>query len=262
MVRFSLLDGSNRGSGAQMVDMAGKTLVLSGADGAIGREIACQFLQAGANLVLGDQALDPLAKFCKEIDPSGERAKPFRLDAASSESNDEFVALAVETFGSVDFVVPAAGIYPEVAIADMTNDQWATVMSINLDGVFYLIRACIPHLNQDGSIVNISSIAGHRGSNKHGHYAAAKGALLALTRSLTWELGSKARVNCVSPGIIETQMTVDLVAARGDVLIAATPSGRLGQASEVASVVLFLCSPAASFVNGETIQVNGGLHMI
>jgi 3-oxoacyl-[acyl-carrier protein] reductase len=117
-------------------------------------------------------------------------------------------------------------------------------------------------LNQDGSIVNISSIAGHRGSNKHGHYAAAKGALLALTRSLAWELGPKARANCVSPGIIETQMTVDLVAARGDVLIAATPSGRLGQASEVASVILFLCSPAASFVNGETIQVNGGLHMI
>lgn len=245
-----------------MADMAGKTLILSGAGGAIGREIARQFLEAGANLVLGDLALDPLAKFCKEIDPSGERAKPFRLDAASSASNDEFVALAVETFGSVDFVVPAAGIYPEVAIADMTNDQWATVMNINLDGVFYLIRACIPHLNQDGSIVNISSIAGHRGSNKHGHYAAAKGALLALTRSLAWELGSKARANCVSPGIIETQMTVDLVAARGDVLIAATPSGRLGQASEVASVVLFLCSPAASFVNGETIQVNGGLHMI
>ncbi|MHB1164163.1 MAG: SDR family NAD(P)-dependent oxidoreductase [Candidatus Nanopelagicales bacterium] len=245
-----------------MSDFTGKTLVLSGANGAIGREIARQFHELGANVALGDFALEPLQAFVGELDPSGERAFAFELHADSSDSNDAFAAQVVSVFGSIDFVVPAAGIYPDQAIADMTNEQWDKVMSVNLDGPFYLIRASIPHLNQDASIVNISSVAGHRGSNRHGHYAASKGALLALTRSLTWELGTKARVNNVSPGIIETPMTVDLVAARGDVLIAATPQGRLGKASEVASVIVFLCSPAASFVNGETIQVNGGLHMI
>lgn len=245
-----------------MTDFTGKTLILSGANGAIGREIARQFFEAGANLVLGDFAIAPLRGFAAELDPTGARVLAVELDAASPQSNTDFVSAGVGAFGSLDYVVPAAGVYPDQAIVDMTDDQWKHVMSVNLDGVFYLIRASIPHLNHNGSIVNISSVAGHRGSNRHGHYAATKGALLGLTRSLTWELGSKARVNAVSPGIIETSMTTDLVAARGDVLIAATPMGRLGQASEVASVILFLCSPAASFVNGETIQINGGLHQI
>lgn len=245
-----------------MTDFIGKTLILSGANGAIGREIAVQFRAAGANVAMGDFAADPLRDFATTLDPTGAHVLSFHLDASSSTSNDTFVAAAVDKFGSIDFVVPAAGIYPEQAISEMTNEQWDTVMSVNLDGVFYMIRAAFPHINEDGSIVNISSIAGHRGSNRHGHYAATKGALLGLTRSLTWELGSKVRVNAVSPGIIETSMTADLVAARGEVLIAATPLGRLGQASEVASVIVFLCSPAASFVNGETIQINGGLHQI
>lgn len=245
-----------------MTDFNGKTLILTGANGAIGREIASQFRAAGANVALGDFVIDPLHEFAATLDPTGASVIPFHLDAGSSTSNDAFVAAAVDKFGTIDFVVPAAGIYPDQAISDMTDGQWNKVMSVNLDGVFYLIRACMPHINEGGSIVNISSIAGHRGSNRHGHYAATKGALLALTRSLTWELGSKARVNAVSPGIIETSMTTDLIAKRGDVLIAATPLGRLGQASEVASVIVFLCSPAASFVNGETIQINGGLHQI
>jgi 3-oxoacyl-[acyl-carrier protein] reductase len=245
-----------------MIDFTGKTLILSGANGGIGREIARQFHGAGANIALGDFAVDRLRDFAAELDPSGSRTVLFGLDASSSQSNKDFVAAATDAFGSLDFIVPAAGIYPEQAVVEMTDEQWSNVMSVNLDGVFYLIRASMPHLNQDGSIVNISSLAGHRGSNRHAHYASSKGAVLALTRSLTWELGPKARVNAVSPGIIETSMAADLIAQRGDVLVAATPLGRLGRASEVASVIVFLCSPAASFVNGETIQINGGLHQI
>jgi 3-oxoacyl-[acyl-carrier protein] reductase len=186
-----------------MTEFTGKTLILSGANGAIGREIAVQFRAAGANVAMGDFAVDPLRDFATNLDPTGDHVLSFHLNASSSTSNESFVAAAVDKFGSIDFVVPAAGIYPEQAISEMTNEQWNTVISVNL-----------------------------------------------------------VRVNAVSPGIIETPMTADLVAARGDVLIAATPLGRLGQASEVASVIVFLCSPAASFVNGETIQINGGLHQI
>lgn len=143
----------------------------------------------------------------------------------------------------------------------MTNTQWREVMSVNLDGVFFLVRATLPHLKRNGSIVPIASMAGHRGSARHAHYAATKGALLSFSRSLAWEIGDAARINVVSPGIIATPMTDDLVAAKGDTLLAATPMGRYGTPGEVASVVSFLCSPAAAFVHGEVIHVNGGLHM-
>lgn len=244
------------------IDFRGRTLVLTGASGSIGRAISRQFAEAGANLVLADLAPEPLADLAAELAPTSVAIRTRAMDVTSPEANDALVAEAVDAFGAIDFLVPGAGIYPEQAIADMTNDEWRRVMAINLDGVFMLIRAAIPHLAPDSSIVNISSVAGHRGSNRHNHYAATKGALLSMTRGLTWELGSRTRVNAVSPGIIDTPMTTELRAQRGDALIAATPLGRFGTSDEVASVVLFLCSPAASFVNGETIQINGGLHMI
>lgn len=242
------------------IDFTGKTLLLTGSNGGIGRETAIQFRAAGANVVMGEHTVDLDHDFATTLDPTGEHVLSFHLEAGSSASNDAFVAAAVAKFGSIDFVVPAAGIYPEQAITEITNEQWDKVMSVNLDAVFYLIRACVPHMNEGGSIVNVASLAGHRGSNRHAHYAASKGGLLALTRSLTWEFGSKVRVNAVSPGIIDTTMTTDLIETRGESLLAQTPLGRFGQASEVASVIAFLCSPAASFVNGETIQINGGLY--
>ncbi|MDA3644472.1 SDR family oxidoreductase [Saccharopolyspora indica] len=244
-----------------MTDFQGKTLLLSGAGGSIAREVAQQFFTAGANLVLGDLDGAALDEFAQTLDPAGARTATFVLDAASSASNDEFAQLAVERFGGIDHLVPAAGIYPEQAVAEMTDEQWHRVVSINLDGVFFLVRAALPHLNRGGSIVPIASVAGHRGSARHAHYAATKGALLSFSRSLAWELGDHARINVVSPGIIRTPMTDDLVAAKGADLLSATPMGRLGDPGEVASVVSFLCSSAAAFVQGEVIHVNGGLHM-
>ena len=144
----------------------------------------------------------------------------------------------------------------------MTDAQWRQTLAVSLDGVFHACRAAMPLLRDGGSIVNIASMAGHRGSVRHAHYAACKAAVLGFTRSLVHELSPRGvRANCVSPGIIATPMTEAVMAQNGPTLIANTPMRRFGTPEEVASVIAFLASPAAAFVTGETIHINGGLYM-
>jgi len=245
-----------------MYDFKDKVLLLTGAAGGIGGCIARQFYDAGANLVLGD--IDPVAleRFARELSPTLDRITLVEVNSAERSSVDQFVQSAIDAFGTIDFVVPSAGIYPEQLLEDITDEKWRLVMSINLDGVFYLLRACIPHLTAGAAIINIASVSGHRGSHSHAHYAATKAAVISLTRSLAMELGPRQiRTNAVSPGIIRTPMIADFLEQRGATTLATTPLGRLGEPEEVASVVAFLASPAASFVNGEVIHINGGMFL-
>ena len=242
-------------------DFSGKTLLLTGANGGIGREIATLFADAGANLVLADRDLAPLEAFAGSLGGAG-RKIAMAMDAADPASAEALVKAAADSFGSIDFVIPSAGIYLAEPFADMSDAQWRRTLSINLDGVFYLLSRVQSHLSEGSAIVNLTSLAGHRGAYSNAHYSASKGALTSLTRSLARELGPKTRVNAVAPGIIETPMIREFLTGRGDSSIAQTPLGRLGQPSEVASVIAFLCSDAASFVTGETIHVNGGIYML
>ena len=245
-----------------MHDFSERTLVLSGAAGGIGRRIAIRFFKAGANLMLGDVNLAALKSLVEyEFAEAPERVAVFELDAGSSASNAEFARAAADSFGTIDFLVLGAAIHPQGKIATMSDSEWDRVMQINLDSCFYLCKAAIPALSSGASIVGIASQAGHRGSKVSPHYAATKGAMIALVRSLAWELGPDVRANAVSPGVIKTPMTADMDESHVTALHDQTPLRLLGSSDEVASVIEFLCSDDASFVNGEVIHVNGGLYM-
>ena len=174
---------------------------------------------------------------------------------------DKALAAAANKFGKIHSLVTAAGLYRDALVADMSDEDWRQTISINLDSVFYICRAVIPHLAHESAIVNIASLAGHRGSRAHAHYAAAKGAVLSFSRSLAVELAPKTRVNAVSPGLIDGPMVQNLLSLTGTTFIDQTPMKRLGTADEVASAIAFLCSSDASFITATSLHVNGGLYI-
>jgi 3-oxoacyl-[acyl-carrier protein] reductase len=245
-----------------MYDFANRTLLLTGANGGIGRAVAALFYAHGANLVLTDLDQAGLETFAQGLGGDvARRVAVLRMDAALPDDAQKAVDVACERFGGIDFLVPSAGLYLAQPVESMTDAQWRQTISINLDGVFYLTRRAIPHLREGSAIVNLTSMAGHRGAFYNAHYSASKGGLMSLTRSLARELGPKTRVNAVSPGVIATPMTNDLIARRGQESVEQTPLKRLGQPGEIASVIGFLCSSAASFITGEVVHVNGGLYI-
>jgi 3-oxoacyl-[acyl-carrier protein] reductase len=244
-----------------MIEFQGKTVVITGAAGGIGHAAARQMLGAGAVVVLADNNRPGVERAARELDPEGKRTLVRQFDITSSAAAVELFADVASRCGSVDHIIHCAGIYQQKMVADCTDDEWRTLMSINVDGTFFLCRAAIPYLKQGSSIVLCASGAGHKGSRGHAAYAASKGAVLAFMRSLALELAPDVRVNAVSPGIIATAMTKDLISEQGGFLLSSTPMGRYGDPAEVASAAVFLCSPLASFITGETILINGGMYM-
>lgn len=234
--------------------------VITGAAGAIGAATARELAARGDVLVLSDRSADALEPLARELVAAGADVTVVPADVSGAAGNEEIVHAAVERYGRVEGVVLAAGIYPEGPLTQTIDEDWRRTLAVNLDSAFYLLRAVAPHLRPAASIVALTSIAGARGSKNHAAYAATKGGLLSLVRSMAWEL-APARVNAVAPGVIETTMTQGLRETTAPGLLQQSPLGRFGTAEEVAGVIAFLSSPAAGFVTGEVIHVNGGLHM-
>jgi len=245
----------------QTFDFASKVVLITGANGDIARAIAAVLSGLGAKLVLTDIDTGPLGEFVATLGREAGDVIALRHDVASEDDAMRVASEAVSRFGRIDHLIASAAIYPDAAFADISPKQWRRTLAINLDGVFLTAKACLEHMPPGGSIVNFSSMAAHAGSIRHADYAASKGAILALTRSMARELGPGIRVNAVSPGFVDTRLSRPNLAAAGARIIEQTPLARVGEPIEVARTVAFLCSDWASFMTGETVHVNGGLRM-
>ena len=243
-----------------MTDLTNKVAVITGAAGEIPFATARLVAKAGAKLVLTDVNTDRMTELARSL-PSTAEPLLLRQDVSDPQDAQSLAAQCRAVHGQVDVVINAAGLYEHLPLTQLSAAAWRRTMAVNLDGVFHTIHALHPLLSDGRAVVNIASHAGHQGSHEHSAYAAAKGGVLALTRSLARELAPRTRVNAVSPGLVDTAMLTAMEDTRRAALTAATPMGRLGTAQDIAQAVLFLSGPDSAYVNGAALHANGGMYM-
>ncbi len=243
----------------------GSVAIITGAGRGIGRAIALELAVAGAIVVVNFASNSVKAEeTIKQITAAGGKGMTIQADVSQAAEVDKLVRTTIEAYGKIDILVNNAGIARDNLLLRMKEADWDTVLDINLKSVFLCTKAvCKGMLKQrSGVIVNISSVVGISGNAGQGNYAAAKAGIFGFTKSMAKELAPRGiRVNAVAPGYISTDMTAILPEEVKDEIIKGIPLGHIGSAEEVAKAVLFLASPAASYVTGQTLSVDGGMAM-
>jgi 3-oxoacyl-[acyl-carrier protein] reductase len=245
-----------------MFDLTGKSALVTGASGGIGADIARALHAAGATVGLSGTRVEPLESLAAQL---GSRAHVLPCNLSNPEDVEGLVKRATEAMGAVDILVNNAGITRDGLAMRMSDDDWQSVLDVNLTAAFRLCRAAIRGMMKArwGRIVNISSVVGRAGNAGQANYAASKGGLVAMSKSLAEEVASRGiTVNCVAPGFIETAMTDKLNEAQRATILASVPAGRMGTPQEIAAAVLYLASQEAAYVTGATLHVNGGMDMV
>jgi 3-oxoacyl-[acyl-carrier protein] reductase len=244
------------------MDFTGKVVLVTGGSRGIGRACAVAFGKAGATVVLSYAGNEAAA--AEAVSLAGPKARSVKFDVADPAACAAAVDDVVKSAGRLDVLVNNAGVAIDGLAVRIKDEDWDRTLDTNLKGAFALCRAAArPMMKQrSGAIVNLTSVVGEMGNVGQAAYAASKAGLIGLTKSLARELSSRnIRVNAVSPGFIDTDMTAGLNAELKAKMTEAIPLGRLGAADEVARAVLFLAGDAASYVTGEVLKVNGGMYM-
>ena len=245
-----------------MFDLTGMTALVTGASGGIGSAVAKALAERGAKVALSGTREDALNAVAATI--PGSVIVPCDLSEAAQV--DGLIPRAVEALGGrIDILVNNAGVTRDNLVMRMKDEEWDTVIRVNLEAAFRLIRAASKPMMKArfGRIVSITSVVGATGNPGQANYAASKGGLTAMSKALAQELASRnITVNCVAPGFITSAMTDALPDAQKDALTTRIPAGKLGEGADVASAVVYLASRDAGYVTGQTIHVNGGMAMI
>ena len=247
-------------------DLQGKAELVTGAGSGIGQAVALELARQGTKVAAADVDAASAEATVKRAREAGVDGVAVTMDVSRSAEVTRGVAAAEAALGPLDYLVNVAGIFEEVAAVEISDEQWARMLAIHLNGTFYCCRAVVPGMSARGSgaVVNMTSLHALRGQANAAHYSAAKAGIIGFTKALAREVGPRGvRVNAVAPGPIDTPLW--RAGASGSALEArkrdrarVIPLGRLGEAAEVADAVLFLLSPASRYATGQVVSVNGG----
>ena len=244
-----------------MIDLKGKNIIVTGASGGIGNAIIGKLSLAEVNILASGTKIEKL----NELKNQFKNIKTLKFDISQSDKIEEFVENATnELGGNLDCLVNNAGITQDNLAIRMSLEEWQKVIDINLTSTFLTSKFAIKKMlkNKSGKIINITSVVGHTGNLGQANYTASKAGIIAMSKSLAIEYAKKnININCISPGFIKTEMTNKLEDKFKEAIISKIPSARLGEPDDIANAVLFLCSNQSSYINGETLHVNGGLYM-
>lgn len=240
-----------------------KKVLITGAGRGIGRQAALEMAKEGAVIMGTGRTLEPLNQMKALVKKTGGQAHIAAMDIADYEGSKRVIDSLAEKVGGIDILVNCAAIFEEAFFVDMTPQQWERTVSIDLTGVYNVTHAAIPYIiDSRGSVVSVVSQDAFYGCPGYSHYSACKAAVVGLTRSLARELGPKGvRLNCVAPGITETEMTRNRIATGRQGYLEKLPVGHIGQPEEIASAILFLASEKASYITGQVMHVNGGMYL-
>ena len=245
--------------------LTGKTALVTGAARGIGKAIALKFAAEGANVAFTDLVIDENGKQTEaELLALGVKAKGYASNAADFAQSEEVVKQVKEEFGSIDILINNAGITKDGLMLRMTEQQWDTVIAVNLKSAFNFIHACVPVMmrQRGGSIINMASVVGVHGNAGQANYSASKAGMIALAKSVAQEMGPKGiRANAIAPGFIDTAMTQALDDDIRKEWTSKIPLRRGGTVEDVANTAVYLGSELSSYVTGQVIQVDGGMNM-
>ncbi|MFT3689384.1 3-oxoacyl-ACP reductase FabG [Paenirhodobacter sp.] len=245
-----------------MFDLTGKNALVTGASGGIGAAVARALHARGATVALSGTRVAPLEALAAEL---GARAHVCVANLSDAASVEALPKAAAEAMGSVDILVNNAGITRDNLFMRMSDDEWQSVLDVNLTASFRLMRGVLRGMMKArwGRIVSVGSVVGATGNPGQGNYAATKAGIVGMSKSLAYEVASRGiTVNCVAPGFIATAMTEKLNDEQKGKILGQIPAGRMGAPEDIAAAVVYLASPEAAYVTGTTLHVNGGMAMI